>query len=227
MDQDVLEAIANLVHGGLTASKVLTELNKVSDFEGRLPQLRTLQRVVSDIRGSMTINDGEFRWGNLDDYDIPWEASEYLLDLWVFAKRGRYKSYSKFENPLLSVREVKWWWRVHLADQRLDTEGVMGVSQLFVERELIHEVLKMPRDMADLEALLAFKPWRSEEFGAIYFEAVDSKRIPALKVISIETGSRLIQELPVEAYQRYIPSIVRGSHPDTIFPEVKMTREDN
>ena len=62
--------------------------------------------------------DSKFRWEFMDEAKIPWEAAEYLLEVWTWlteVKKG---------NPP-TFGHMKWWWRVHLASPNMEFQETL------------------------------------------------------------------------------------------------------
>ena len=55
------------------------------------------------------------------------------------------------------------------------------LAQLFVYREVRHALLKEPLELADLEALLTYRPWDSRKRKRMYRLAINQGHIPALR----------------------------------------------
>ena len=129
--------------------------------------------------------DSPFEWHRLEEYGLPWEASAYLLEMWAFVQENEIYEARGFTIPPPTIRQVRWWWRVHLAVPELDMADVWVLAQRFAFRELAHEVLGQPSGMADLEAHLAYKPWEgwpdSTEKLERYHRAIEEGRIPPLR----------------------------------------------
>ncbi|MDP6495748.1 MAG: hypothetical protein QGI09_10120, partial [Dehalococcoidia bacterium] len=84
------------------------------------------------------------------------------------------------------VRRVKWWWRIHSAATDLDMRDVFWLAHRFVERELANELLGEKLEFDDLEAFLAYRPWKGPEKEMAYLVAIDDKRINAVTVPRLE-----------------------------------------
>ena len=136
-----------------------------------------------------------YQWHLLDKYGLPWEASPFLLEMcWVMQHIGLHadetseKTYEHVNvEPihLPTVREVLWWWRIHLAAPELGVEigtanQFRSIAMEFIKRELLHEILGQPLEMADLEAWLVWKPWLDEVRDAEYHQAVSRGMIPLI-----------------------------------------------
>jgi hypothetical protein len=120
--------------------------------------------------------DRPFEYHLMAEYDLPWEAGPFLLLMWVWVRDkgpfpGRHGTM-----PLPSIRQARWWWRIHLIDPEMDNEHVWHWAQQFVARELVHDLLDAPMALADLEAVLAYRAWRPESREA-YDQAIQAGRI--------------------------------------------------
>jgi len=140
--------------------------------------LRTVKnwiRQFKDIVEADKSLDVPFEWHRLEEYVLPWEASPYLLKMWAFVQEGGVIM------PRPTFRQVRWWWRVHLAAPEMNKFNVCHLAQRFVHRELASLVLGVTLELADLEAYLAYRPWASDSKRHAYFLAVERKRIAPLK----------------------------------------------
>lgn len=162
-------------------------------FEGReLPHQRTLQRLVKDMQGNVTkatdsekLLDQPFEWHRLEEYALPWDASAYLLEMWVHVTIRRISSLPLGPPP--TTRQVRRWWHVHRAAPEMEKDDVWWVAQEFVVREITSEVLGISQTMADLDAWLAFTPWRGDTYRGLYRFGIERGLIPPLTVP--ESGS--------------------------------------
>lgn len=141
--------------------------------------------------------DSIFQWHLLDKYGLPWEASPFLLEMCLVSQHIDLHTDGEFEHTyddgqtaslihLPIVREVVWWWRIHLAAPELGrdfgtTNNIREIAGEFVVRELLHEILGRPLEMADLEAWLTWKPWLSEDRDAEYRQAINRGIIPPVR----------------------------------------------
>jgi len=121
--------------------------------------------------------DEPFQWRNIQDYGLPWESSAYILDFW--AQAIEFLVNMQQDPDLLDLpagfrnlpptivytgRHARWWWRVHQADPDLPINSVLTLASAFRSREYLHEVLGVPMELADLQGLLAYRPWHSEHY---------------------------------------------------------------
>jgi len=148
--------------------------------------------------------DEPFQWRNIQDYGLPWESSAYILDFW--AQAIEFLGNIQQDPDLLDLpagfrelpstriytgRHVRWWWRVHQADPDLRIDAVLALASAFRSREYRHEVLGLPLELADLQGLLAYRPWHSEHNCEIYLGAVSEGRIPPLNEIDLNNPETL------------------------------------
>jgi hypothetical protein len=126
-----------------------------------------------------------FEWHLTGEYGLPWCSSAYLLDMWVQIQED-WADETRVLPPRVprlppTVRQVLWWWRVHLAvPDVVNAFDIYVWAEHFVRREMFSEVLGTPSDMADLEAYLAFRPWSGPKNLFMYSRAIAEERIPPL-----------------------------------------------
>ena len=155
---------------------------------------RTVATWVKGFKQRTHSLDAPFEWHRMEEYGLPWESSEYLLTMW----RG-YKERTGSSAPLRvrsypTVRQVRWWWRVHNAALDLGDTEVIEFAQRFVARELAHDVLGEPMDTSDLEAWLAYRGWEERpEFTSVgtdrYWWALKRGFIPPLRSLDDERAA--------------------------------------
>lgn len=126
--------------------------------------------------------DAPFEWHRLADYELPWEASAYLFDVLTKARIQllAHLGTTPIMLPPATVREVRWWWRIHLADPAIEWFDVVHIARAFASRELASQILGKPLFMADLEALVAYHPWSGGDSKRLYQEAVEYGVAPAV-----------------------------------------------
>jgi hypothetical protein len=125
--------------------------------------------------------DSPFQWHRMEEYGLPVESSRAILDLCRCAYETRIgaERFRLMGTP--TVRQTRWWWRVHVAAKEIkDPIDLILLAQRFVSRELAHDVLGVPLELADLDALLIYRPWFSDEYHEVYLRAVSENRIPPL-----------------------------------------------
>ena len=179
--------------------------------------------------------DSAFQWHMMDQYGLPWEAGDCLME--VLYLHGRYREHilrrfllpasapspeaevgveeaqrikSTWESRISIIRELKgiampfsfreaiWCWRIHQAAPEIGASvgalwDVYYLARRFVARGIVRDVLGKAEEVADLEALLVYKPWL--DFGGeevrhqAYHRAVDEGAVVPL-VFSTEEWIR-------------------------------------
>jgi hypothetical protein len=226
IDPRVWEAILDLVQDPKKygASEIRRQLQARENIRGEsefgdwVPGLRTMQRVVRDIRGRLTPLDAPFEWHEMEQYGLPWEAGPYLLEMWITSKEPPLPTDRFPPESAPTARAARWVWRTHLAVPDLDVLYIRHFAGRFAQRELAHEVLGVPFYVADLEAHLVYRPWEGwpEDLSMYnrYQRAVQEGRIPpledAIKWIDQVLGG--LKQLPSQL-GRNIPHI--GGRPMT------------
>jgi hypothetical protein len=184
----------DLHKGGFSPEAILGQLEQEFD---KPVSLRTVERWTQGFKrlpAGVSDSDAPFQWHLLEKYGLPWEASEYLLEMWAyFLVRSLYNPKAE---PPPTVRQVHWWWRVRQAAPDIDSQDVWWIAQEFVVREIAHQVLAQPLEMADVEVWLALKPWSGEDQRSIYLSNVKIGLIPPLRAVeqSSSTVERIWQE---------------------------------
>ena len=174
--------------GGVGPSAIWEAL--VDGYGGDAVSLRTISTWVRGFKDSTEAReergvpdlDIPFEWHRLEEYGLPWEASGYLTEMWSWANEFWAVVAILLNKPkpaLPTVRQARWWWRVHLAlpevENKLDIYLWAGD---FVRYELFKDVLGEAVDLAGLDAILAYKPWESLEKKGLYWLALNDGRIP-------------------------------------------------
>ena len=183
--------------------------------------------------------DSPFQWHLIEEYGLPWEASGYIMDIllklesWRVDQREWKRDHPDVvTTPYLSVREALWCWRIHLAAPEIGvTVGELGdiyyLARQFSSREVTTEILGKPLNLADLEALLMYKPWLDfggeEKRHRAYHSAVEQGSIPGLPSDKARAmmPTDMLNATPVKALgdkpafaRRHVPGIVGYSHGD-------------
>ena len=205
----------DLYRAGLGPTAIFDKLD--GEFEDPVSP-RTVSnwmRGFRELKDSVVARDSPFEWHRMEEYGLPWEASRWLLDLWSVQTHGG--------RPLPTVREVQWWWRAYQAAGDLPTGNwstwdAFQIAKAFISRELAHDLLGEPMHVADLELLVAVRPWESDELKQDYYERVEEE--PVLRV----QGNPLRRDFPsdLSADVRFTLSI--GSFevfwPDSGYPHM-------
>ena len=167
-----------------------------------------------------TLLESPFQWHKLEEFGLPWEASSFLLEMWVFvlkrqslveravgtqARIGTGPPIGVPPMPAPTVREARWWWRVHLAAPDLSNAKVWNLGNTFSLCEMAHHVLGRPSELGDLEAYLAYRPWTSDQAQKEYQRAIEAGHIPGLRTDVIDIASA-ISEQRGEEEGMWVPS---------------------
>ena len=243
IDQDVEKYVADLVAPNWETKRnlaafVRTELLKVERFKGRIPGVRALQRLVHGMKVKLDGSseyvqalDRPFEWHRLEEYELPWEASWYLLRM-----AHSIQEYEAALDKAMNIgfqeppprrptgRQVKWWWRVHQAVSAVEGAylNVYIWAEEYVRYELYRDILGREIDVSGVDAYLTYQPWVGEDRLVEYLAAIREGRIPALPDAQAELPlveelrgrgitvvlslNRLLNlgEQPIEWIQRYI-----------------------
>lgn len=183
-DAEQYRRASDLYFGGIMSSTeiwtFLTEEFEDSDVGRSAASERTVARWVQEFRETGKGEaDAPFRWHRLDEYDrrgygIAWETSPAILEKDVYFQ----EHLAETQRPApLSVRQLRWWHRVHMAAPDIGLNDSFWLSQRFVGREQMHDLLDEPLDMEDLDGHLAYRPWASPEERRAYLRAVEHGRV--------------------------------------------------
>ena len=132
--------------------------------------------------------DRPFEWHRMEEYGLPWEASAFVLGMWVYVRELVVEEWVGDRWALArlgvkpTVRDVRWWWRIHLADPDKDSFNVMTTAREFADTERLAQIRPggTGNPFADIEARLAYLSIPDNQ--DVYQQAVDDKRIPDLRV---------------------------------------------
>lgn len=153
IDADVALEIESRLIRGQTPAQVERGMLREPEFAGRMPTLRTIQRIGRDL----TPEDASQAWRLTPDFPgwpLFWEA---VTALWVIDASLR----DGWLVPL-TVREARWAGLIHHVAADLGPLTVRHLARLFV----LAEDQKQPT--AWLEAALAVGPWRGSDERAAY-----------------------------------------------------------
>ena len=127
--------------------------------------------------------DAPFEWHRMDEYGLPWEASQSLLTLWSDDRRtaGIVRDYEDIQLTPPTVRRVRWWWRVKQAAPELRDIDIRPIAAAYERRELRGDLAIEKHDFEDLNACLAFKPWSSPQLADAYEDSKAKGLIPKLR----------------------------------------------
>ena len=153
--------------------------------------LRTVERWIADFKEKDIELDTPFHSHRMVAYGVPWEAGQYLLEMWAGVREAEIGLHiiplhdSRTYIGEFTARDAKWCWYVHLAALDLDMNDVFWLAERFAIREMTHDLLGEPVELDDLQAYLAYGPWRSPEHTDRYLRAINEGRIPALKPVAV------------------------------------------
>lgn len=197
LDLDVLEKIEVLALQKATPSQIYRHMEKDNRYQGRVPTIRTIQRIVS----SKKVTDPSGPW-TIEDF--AGEDSGLILEVLenqILITEGRVRNFSKAEaNLILKIRKIApglHVFRVYLLAQYYRIRKENGEST------------------EPLDAYLAFKPWRSEEAWEKYDEAVKKGYVAETIFRDVHVSIDITVDL----------ELVAEMHPEVIRSEEK-ERED-
>jgi len=169
----------DLFRKGLGTGAIVSKLEQ--EFHEPVSR-RTVERWIEGFKVKASTEDSSFQWYQSEDLGIPWEATKWLLEVWVRAMEGL-----GIRQLIPTARQVKWWYRVHQVCPNLDHRKLAFIAQRFVAREVAHEVLGEPLQMDDLSAWLSYRGWEEHDllgdltYHQRYLQAVGEGRIPRLR----------------------------------------------
>jgi len=148
--------------------------------------------------------DKPFQWENMHRYQIPWETSQFVLEMWRFlVEGGRYLNEQTAATYPPTARQLRWSLRVHLACTELGQYDVFWISQRFVRREIFNHVYDTDIGFDDLQAYLAYKPWISREGLSCYLKAVDEGKVSSMDNLHMRADLlRLLTEVGDNTHDR-------------------------
>ncbi|HEY7030231.1 MAG TPA: hypothetical protein VH482_02840 [Thermomicrobiales bacterium] len=156
IDGDVQAAIEELALQGWGGTQIRTELSRREQFGGRLPTVRTVQSIVREIAP----RDGSGEWSPLKaDPESAALALDALAAV-VESSEGRIRS--------LTVAEAERISALRTMRPDLPPWDAWFLARTYLAREPHGD----PVD--DLDAYLAFAPWRDDESFERYLSATDA-----------------------------------------------------
>ncbi|MDA1270672.1 MAG: hypothetical protein O3A93_05365 [Chloroflexi bacterium] len=186
-----------------------------SDMPGR-GSIQKYAREYDDIPDEAKLLDEPFTWSRMGEYGLPWEASGFLLEMSRFIQEFEYRLSDALWHPPPrppSVRQVRWWWRIHQAVPDMeDYTNIYLWAKEYELYELFDHLLGKKINISGLDAYFTYRPWSSAEHCERYVEAVCQKRIPGLS--KHEDEFPLIEQLmEYEEFRTGIPGGVPRSEP--------------
>ena len=158
--------------------------------------LRTVQNWYKEFReAELRITaDSPFDWRDMGLYEIPFDASDYILRIWRQAK-GWWPHLD--EDPTVRVpvtgREMRWVWRVHQACRELSDYDTYWIARRFLHRDIADEVLHEDLGVEDLQAYIAYRPWEGPSQLSAFKDAAASGNIPPLPDLMLHEDSMRIK----------------------------------
>jgi hypothetical protein len=206
-DGPLVRRVFNLALDGWSAAEIERELNRLVESGSlvldRVPTLRTVERWVKDVRP----NHSSGRW-RLDVSDG--EDAAFLLAVRVAVMDvtdGRVRD--------LSVASVAWLRVILAVAPDLEPTAAYRLARLYQSR------VERKQDTGNLDAWLAFGPWRSPQAAAAYERAVERGWIEGSPV-TLNWASKVVLAASVVASsggQTSLGSVtwteVLGEAPDT------------
>ena len=157
LDRDILGEIEAKVLEGWRPSQIHTSLSREGRYRSRVPSLRTVQRMVAELKGP----DDSSAW-SLSHADDGGDARLILEALAAVVIN------SKGLKLTLSQAEATWVLRIRRAAPGLGPWRAWILTTLYMGRER-----RGVSDTTDLDSFLAFAPWRPGEAYERYRAAVD------------------------------------------------------
>jgi|TARA_R110000824_G_C15232376_1_gene678765 hypothetical protein len=160
---DILDTIINLSNEGYGGKEIRDQLRVLfPERRGEIPHVRTVQRIVeppknetNDQRERRLLVDSQFEWHRFGEYGIPWEAQEFLLDIWKVIWSGEVDW--RENERRYSAREVIWWYRVHIAAPDMPITRVITFGQRFAANEIAVERFGSEPIIEGLYQAIAFR----------------------------------------------------------------------
>ena len=163
--RDTIELLAAV---GWPAPKIERVLGAAPGFRDEMPDTRTIQRYVQRVRQG-------------SGPDEPWTRTEMAGDDAILVLDVLTTLVLRIGSPRSITRaQARWLLWVRQAAPDLDPLAAWQVALLYLARER-----SSAPDYADLDAVLALAPWRSEQARSTYLEALGEKRIPASRGFNV------------------------------------------
>ena len=213
LDDSVILEIKSARSEGLTIDQIEERMEKVREagiVSTPKPGRGSIAKYTKEydaLPSTIRNLDQPFEWHELEAYGLPWEAGDYLLRMWVQVQEADadvQRDSGKWElgipkSSLPTVRQVHWWWHVHLAAPDIDNlDDVWHLAWKFYVRELSRDILGLKVDFSDLTDQLAYLPWEGwpEDRSNLdrYRRAIAEKRL-----VPLRPNSRLLRRTPQKA----------------------------
>lgn len=158
-DGDIMDAIDAYADEGWSPAQIHRELGKRAEFASRLPTLRTVQRYVSD-----RPYDPSGTWSLEQAQPDELETLLPILAAVIERTEGRL--------TYLTNTEAQWLTRLGRVAADLGEWMLYRLARMYIRRKDAGEATD------DLDAYLAFAPWRGPESERRYSEIWGAGKIP-------------------------------------------------
>jgi hypothetical protein len=154
---------------GMSAAAIARKLEEDASEAKRsdVPSERTVRRLYEEHKMSSEaerLQSTRFRWPESMMLGLlPWEASRTALT-YLFFRRGT-------DGTRPTVREVKWFWRLHLASPQMPHQRVQGWTTWLTAWEYARgkgDAVALSFHDETLEAEMAIEPWESADSAEMY-----------------------------------------------------------
>ena len=176
-----------LHYQGLSHSQILRRLG---DAFLDTPSKRTLSNWIAHFKAmdkEGVSRDAPFELHLMAEYGLALEASSYVPEM-IFQLTNRLRMpFINLDDWRPTFRQVEWWWRVHNMEAEFSYQDVYVVATHYAIRELLEEIGSIPANYSDLNGLMTYKPWGSEQRTADYREAIEAKRFPRIDAVNYRT----------------------------------------
>ena len=189
-------------YNGRTHSQILMRLQNA--FVDAI-SARTLSNWISNFKSldkEGISRDAPFQLHLIEEYGLPIEASSYISEmiyelttdprLPIFPSNLAYEGIDSPWTP--TVREIDWWWRVHIMADDFSYQDVYLVASHYYVRDLLEEIGGIPADYSDLNAFMTYKPWISYGRTASYKVGIEWGKFTAIKADNYSTRGIFNQE---------------------------------
>lgn len=182
LDPNVQLEIKTFRAEGLSIDGIIGSMS-VARLDGfsAVPARRTVAKYAKEydlLPDEVKALDAPFEWSKMDAYRLPASASQFILNMMYMLIITR-KTPEAQQLPGPTVRQVQWWWKVSNGVPDLPNPiDTSCLADCFVARELLHHLCDLPLFTSDLDAIMVYQPWASNERWEAYEKAIEERRIP-------------------------------------------------
>lgn len=175
----VMERLRDLALEDLARPGNKIESMLIAEFKGQdvsIPAKRTCQHYAKVFREQWMarVDDKPWSLAVMDQAGIPWEATPFLLEasiivrkegdqLWPettslmddLGERDLLIQWSPPATGVMTVRQAKWLWRIHLALPGVALRNIFWRADMYSHREMMTDYLGYPFDTSDLDGGLS------------------------------------------------------------------------